>query len=276
MSETVQIRIHHGDATPTLIYLPGLHGDWTLIGSFRKALSGRVRFAEVTYPRTLEWTLDEYARGVEEGLAANGISGGWVLAESFGSQIAWPLLARSRLKIEGLILAGGFVRHPMQWGARLLERIVGKISLSFITLILFGYARLARLRYRRSPETLADLGEFIARRTDRDRQAARHRLHLVAESDARPTARNVQTPIYALTGSVDPIVPWILVRPWLRRHCPALREYKIIWRADHNVLSTAPTASVEQVLKWMTDQQLSDLEPRALSLNSQPSTLNNI
>src|SRR5215831_3221612 len=97
VQETVQIRIHGGAASPTLIYLPGLHGDWTLVGSFRKALAGRVRFVEVTYPRTLDWSLDDYARGVEEGLAANGISDGWLLAESFGSQVAWPLLARKRL-----------------------------------------------------------------------------------------------------------------------------------------------------------------------------------
>jgi len=256
--ETVQIRIHHSDASPTLIYLPGLHGDWTLVGSFRKTLGERVRFVEITYPRTLEWSLDDYARGVEEALKASGISGGWLLAESFGSQIAWPLLAHGKINFEGLILAGGFVRHPMRWGARLLERVVGEISLSCIALILFGYARVARLRYRRSPETLADLNEFIARRTDLDRQAARHRLQLVAQNDARPIAQSTRTPIYALTGSVDPIVPWFLVRPWLRRHCPVLREYKVIWRADHNVLSTAPVASVEQVLKWMTEQPLSD------------------
>ena len=38
MNECVEVRVHGAEPLPTLIYLPGLHGDWTLIGSFRKAL----------------------------------------------------------------------------------------------------------------------------------------------------------------------------------------------------------------------------------------------
>jgi len=53
MAEELQLRIHGEGSLPTLIYLPGLHGDWTLIGGFRQALAGRARFVEVTYPRTL-------------------------------------------------------------------------------------------------------------------------------------------------------------------------------------------------------------------------------
>jgi hypothetical protein len=53
MPEELQLRIH-GEATlPTLVYLPGLHGDWTLVGGFLRALGGRVRFVEMTYPRSL-------------------------------------------------------------------------------------------------------------------------------------------------------------------------------------------------------------------------------
>ena len=36
MDEKLQLRIYGDDSLPTLIYLPGLHGDWTLIGGFRK------------------------------------------------------------------------------------------------------------------------------------------------------------------------------------------------------------------------------------------------
>ena len=84
MSEKLEMRIYGDRSLPTLIYLPGLHGDWTLVGSFRRALAGRVRFVEVTYPRTLDWSLDDYARGVETALAEQGIARGWLLGESFG------------------------------------------------------------------------------------------------------------------------------------------------------------------------------------------------
>src|SRR6266581_8830244 len=121
MPEELQIRTHGPDSLPTLVYLPGLHGDWTLIGSFRRALASRVRFVEITYPRTLTWSLEDYAAGVEAELSRHSITRGWLLAESFSSQVLWPLLARKRFQTEGVVLAGGFVRHPMIWGVRFAE-----------------------------------------------------------------------------------------------------------------------------------------------------------
>jgi len=242
----------YGDASlPTLIYLPGLHGDWTLISSFRRALGNRVRFAEITYPRTLTWSLDDYAANVENALARNGINRGWLLGESFSSQVVWPMAARGKFQIEGIILAGGFVKHPIRAGVRFAERVGRGISLSLLIRIMFGYAKVARFRYRHSPETTANIREFIARRTERDRQAAVHRLRLIAQSDFCDIVRASKIPIFAITGFLDPIVPWIFVRRWLRKNCPALRDYKIVRRADHNVLSTAADASAEQILRWI-------------------------
>src|SRR5437867_13246174 len=48
----LQIRIHGESAHPTLIYLPGLHGDWTLISSFREAIRNLVRLVDITYTST--------------------------------------------------------------------------------------------------------------------------------------------------------------------------------------------------------------------------------
>ena len=120
---------------------------------------------------------------------------------------------------------------------------------------MFGYAKIARYRYRRSPETAASIQEFIARRTELDRQAAVHRLRLIAASDFCEVAKSTKIPLFAITGGIDPIVPWFCVRHWLRRNCPALRDYKIMWRADHNVLSTAANASADQVVQWMNSQK---------------------
>ena len=242
----------HGDAgTPTLIYLPGLHGDWTLIGRFRKALKQRVRFVEVTYPRTLEWSLEDYAAGVEAALADRGINRGWVLAESFSSSVAWRLVSRKNFRIDGLVLAGGFVQHPMIWAVRSAEWFCGAISLTALVRILFGYARLARWRHRNSPEMIEGLNEFLARRTRLDQEAAKHRLHLLTKNDPRNIANQAQVPIYAVTGLVDPIVPWVFVRRWLKKNCPDLRDYKVITLSDHNVLGNSAEKSAEQVLKWM-------------------------
>jgi pimeloyl-ACP methyl ester carboxylesterase len=255
MSEELQLRIYGEASQPTVIYLPGLHGDWTLVGSFRRALGNRARFVEMTYPRTLTWSLDDYAANVENALAEKGITGGWLLGESFGSQVVWQMVARARFEIEGVVLAGGFVRHPVRAGVRFAERTGRGISLSLLTRIMFGYAKIARFRYRHSPETQADIQEFIRRRTELDRQAAVHRLRLIAQSDFCAVAQAAKMPIFAITGVLDPIVPWFFVRHWLRKNCPALCGYKILWSADHNVLGTAADASAEQVMRWITSKR---------------------
>ena len=251
MPEELQIRIHGDASRPTLIYLPGLHGDWTLVGNFRRALGGRVRFVEATYPRSLEWSLEDYAAAVEAALKENGIDRGWLLGESFGSQIIWPMVARGAFRVEGAVLAGGFVRYPVRWAARVAERIGGGVPLALVRRVMFVYAKAARFRFRNSPEMRAEIAEFVARRTELDRQAAVHRLKLVAQSDPRPISRLTRLPVCGLTGVLDPVVPWIFVLPRLRRDCPSLREYRVIWHADHNVLGTAPKAAAELVLRWM-------------------------
>jgi len=251
LTEKLQIRIHGPAAAKTLIYLPGLHGDWTLIGGFRNALRNRVRFVETTYPRTLAWSLDDYAAGIEAGLESAGITSGWLLGESFASQVVWALAARKRFNIEGIVLAGGFVRYPIRAGVQLVEWIGGRISLRLIVAVLFGYSKIARWRFRNSPATAASIQEFIDRRTELDRQAAMHRLRLIAANNPCAVASKTQIPVYAISGFMDPVVPWFFVRRWLRRNCPAFKEYRVVRGADHNVLSTAPRPSTEQILRWM-------------------------
>jgi pimeloyl-ACP methyl ester carboxylesterase len=251
MEEEPQLRIHGEASLPTLIYLPGLHGDWTLIGGFRHAIRGEVRFVEITYPRTLTWSLEDYAAAVETALANNGITSGWLLGESFASQVVWAMVARGKFKAQGVILAGGFVKYPLRRAVWLMEKITDRISTAVLVWIIFGYAKVARFRYRRSPQTAVTIDEFVARRTELDRRAAQHRLHLVAGNDPRPIVRRMELPVFGLSGFFDPIVPWPRVRRWLKKNCPALRDYKIIRRADHNVLSTAPEESSRQILEWM-------------------------
>jgi pimeloyl-ACP methyl ester carboxylesterase len=269
----LQLRSHGDASLPALIYLPGMHGDWTLVSSFRAAVAERLRFVEITYPRTTRWSLEDHAHAIERELLANGVSRGWLLGESFGSQPAWALISRapgtadaaasgadeaeaagatSRFQPEGLILAGGFVRHPLPWGVRLLQALNRAAPMWGLKVCCWFYGRYARFRHRDAPETLACVSEFVVRRTDEaDRQAIVHRYSLIAENDLRPAARRTHLPVYYLAGLVDPLVPWCYVRWWLRRRCPGYRGGIILWRADHNVLATAPRACAERVLAWL-------------------------
>lgn len=251
MEETLQLRVHGDTSLPTLIYLPGLHGDWTLVGAFRNALAGKVRFVEMIYPRTLTWSLEDYAAAIETALADNGVTRGWLLGESFGSQLLWAIIARKQFPAQGVILAGGFARHPLRGAVRLAERLCGRLSMRMITSLIFGYGKISGLAYRRSPETIANLKEFMERRTEADLKAAQHRLHLIAGSDPCDAAKNTTLPVFALTGLLDPIVPWPWVRRWFRKNCANLRDYKIIRCADHAVLVTAPQPAAKAILGWM-------------------------
>jgi pimeloyl-ACP methyl ester carboxylesterase len=317
MNDELKIRVHGDASLPTLVYLPGMHGDWTLVSSFRAAIASRVRFVEFTYPHTTTWSLDDYARGIEGMLLAQGIERGWVVGESFGSQPAWQLVGRfpngqrtpsesrptpdpsqppSRrsgamarreggegsqrsearstqfpsseglgvgfssssagepvgFQTQGLILAGGFVRHPVIWAVRMAGRVSSAIPMWCVKLFCVIYARYAQFRHKRAPETLASIAEFVANRTmEADRQAIVRRYTLIVENDLRLVARQTHFPVFYLAGLVDPLVPWCYVRRWLRKNCPGYRGGKTMWRADHNVLGTAPSASAELIWQWM-------------------------
>jgi pimeloyl-ACP methyl ester carboxylesterase len=252
VTESLQLRCHGPQNLPVLVYLPGLHGDWTLIPSFHAALENRVRFVDMTYPRTLEWSLEDYARAIAGALAERQLKRVWLLGESFGSQIVWPLTrVEPSLQIEGIVLANGFVRHPVPSGVRAAARLLAAAPQPSLRAFLALYQVYARFRHRHAPETLASVAEFIARRTEADRRAMVHRLDLIAAADPGPLAARLHQPVHYLAGLVDPIVPWPWVRAWLRQHCPGYRGGATVWGADHNVLATAPQAAAAHVLRWM-------------------------
>lgn len=259
--ETFSLRTHGEPTLPTLIYLPGLHGDWTLISSFRAAIAGRVRFVEFAYSRNATLSLDDYAHEILAALAAQGVTHGWLMAESFGSQVGWAILqalqnppaeVSPQFTVDGLILAGGFVRHPVIVGVKLARFVSANTPPWLLRLFLWAYTHYAHFRHRRAPETLQDIGEFAVRRqTPGDREAMAHRLDLIAAADFREVARATLLPVFSLIGFWDPIVPWWPVRTWLRRECSGWRGDRMLYRADHTVLATQPEASVRQVLEWM-------------------------
>ncbi len=262
MAEELQIRIFGDPSLPTLVYLPGLHGDWTMIPAFRVALNNRIRFVEITYPRLLTCTIPDHARAISQALLDAGITHGWLLGESFGSQYAWELKnlddqaaasgsQQTAFKVEGIILAAGFVKHPLKHGPKLLQHL-GHATRNWFRLLLFKIeARCIVLQHRKIPEAVAGAHEFVARRTPLDLQAMRYRLSLLENYDPRPIARRTTIPIHYLAGSVDPLIPWPIVRRWLRKNCPGYRGGKTFWLSHHNVLLCAATSCANQIAHWI-------------------------
>src|SRR5262249_20582407 len=123
----------------------------------------------------------------------------------------------THFRIEGIILAGGFVRHPAPWGVwglRVCNRLLPLVCLRGCLRLFESYAK---IRFRHAPDLLAGIGEFVRNRSDKlDRAALRHRLRLIAENDLRPVARQTTLPVFSLTGLIDLLVPWPWVSRWLK------------------------------------------------------------
>lgn len=252
----LQMRIDGADSLPTLIYLPGVHGDWTLLSGFRELAKERYRLAQFTYPRTLTWSLADYARAVDKALKKVGVRRGWVLAESFSSQVAWAWLKKAQdcgtdFQFDGIILAGGFVRYPIRFNLAWARRFFAVAPWWLWRGMFKGYLAYGRFRHRNAGPTGDCPKEFVARRTPLDIAAMRARLELIAEADFREVAAKAKCPVYQLAGVIDPVVPPAPVRRWLRRNCPAFKGHRLIWPADHNVLGTEPAKALRQIEEWI-------------------------
>lgn len=243
----ISIRVHPGSG-PTLIYLPGIHGDWGLIGAFRRALGARVRFVEFAYSKE-DLSMERLAELVHGELTARGVATGWLLGQSFGSQVGWALLARG-FRANGVVLAGGFVKHPWPWGARLFRALLSSPDW-LIGPGYRAYTALCNALARRGPEEAEELMAFARNRGGKDWKATTWRLTLIAEGDPRATARATRAPVHYLGGRIDPLVPWPLVTRWLKRECPGYKGEVILPYADHNVLGSSPRESAERVLAWI-------------------------
>ena len=246
MPEELRIQIEGDDSLPTLIYFPGLHGDWTLIRSFRAALINRVRLVGITYPRAFNWSLDDCAAAIEIKLSKNNITGGWLLGESFGSQIVWQFVARNpkQFAIKGIILVGGFVKHPSTLGILCAKAFCLFAPKWSVNSALNFYAALTSFR------TSYD---FRCRRAVLDLRAVNHRLDLLRENDFRSLVSGMKLPVYALAGFRDWIVPSFWTQMWLKHSCPGFQGGKTIWSANHNVLGTAPDMAAEIALTWINN-----------------------
>ena len=144
---------------------------------------------------------------------------------------------------------------------RCAEWFCARAPLASLTTIINAYAIFARVRFKQAPTVMANVREFKTRWGEELRQAAVHRLGLIARNDPGELARQATLPVYHLTGVLDPIVPWWPAQRWLRRECPGWRAHRIVWTADHNVLSTGTRAARAQVLAWLAQPS----DPRSIS-----------
>jgi hypothetical protein len=261
-AERVSVEITGSGDGPPWVIVPGMHGDRSLHGEFRELCGRRAVVVSLAYPRTIRWSLDDYAVGCIAALGERGIRSGWLVAESFGSQVAWAMAAASRpgagFEILGLVLAGGFVNYPYKRNLALGRRLFSlcgegdRYSVG-ARIFMSGYGAYAWVRHRGSGPGRAAVAEFLhERRIAGDVAAARRRLELIEGADFESVAREFRRPVWQMSGLWDPVVPWGPVGSWLERECPGYRGRALARLSDHTVLFSAAAWSARTAGVWIS------------------------
>lgn len=236
-----------------LLYLPGLHGDSTLVGGFREATRDLGRFLEVGYPRDGGDDPSSLGAAVAERLDGHVDRPVWIVAESYGSLVAWELLRRRADWPRGsrLLVAGGFVRHPWPAGVQ-IARSVGLATPRPLRGFLIDLHRWTLGRLAPGfPDRPAAWRRFRdARLVPGDAEAMGRRLAAIGTADARDVAGAVTLPVHHASGLWDPVVPWGAVRRDLRRGCPGYRGTRLFLRSDHALLVAEPEAVAGWMATW--------------------------
>jgi pimeloyl-ACP methyl ester carboxylesterase len=242
----VRCSVSGPESAATVVYLPGLHGDCTLFGGLRARLAVRFRIVEVAYPRDQDDGLNGLATAVIRALQEAGIRRGTLLAESFGSQVAWAMLhaAPTGFQTERLCLAGGFVSHPWPWAVRLTGGFPFGTASPLLAGMVLLFPRIAPWIGESWVGRREAIRRFVAeRRRNGDRLAMSRRLRMILDEDLRPTAANTSVPVHQLSGFWDLVVPWWSVDRWLRKHCPGRIGPCRLVNTDHAVLFNRPAVA---------------------------------
>ena len=159
MEEQLQLRVYGEASQPTLIYLPGLHGDWTLIAQFPArdwqscAVCGNYLPTHAHLGRWATtppmWNAPSRkkaspADGCSANLSARKLCGRWWRADDLKSKASF-----SRADLCGIPCAQEFVLQEKHGR--------GNLPVSADTHHVWSAAKIARFRYRHSPETMANI-----------------------------------------------------------------------------------------------------------------------
>ena len=237
-------------ATP-IVYLPGVHGDWTPQGRARSILSREYQFVETAYPRVEYWTIDDYARALKELLDALGIESAHIVGESFGSLVAWQFGVAHPRRVRSFTLVGGFSRAPRfriaAAASAALKCIPTRVLESTIDLYVAGKSALGEHR------EASAAGAYAATRTDGGRRAAANRMSIIQQTEFRSHLPQIHFPVRYVGGARDLVVPVrreiATLYNHLRPHCDF--QSTLIAGAPHAIIASHPEKTVEHMVRWI-------------------------
>ena len=238
------------NATP-LLYLPGVHGDWTPQVRARPLLSRNFHLVETAYPRIENWSIEDYALALKELLDGLAIQSAHIVGESFGSLVGWQFGIANPERVRSFTLVGGFSRPPRfraaAAAAAVLKSLPTSLLESAIDLYVAGKSAVGEHR------EIFDSGAYPATRTPRGRRATANRMSIIQDSEFRDQLKEIGFPVRYLGGERDVVVPVrreiATLQAMLPLHCDFRSE--LVAGAPHAVVASHPEECAEHLSRWV-------------------------
>lgn len=255
-------------AAPPLVYLPGVHGDWTIFERLRPLLNAHFRVIEITYPRRTDWKIEDFGSGLAKVLDELEVGAVHLLGESFGSLVCWEFGLSRPKRVRSFTLAGGFCQSPptlmvdaARWGLSILPSPIFEFGIDTYV----GYrGKRGEKREALGPEALP----YPATRTTEGRLATVNRMQIIRRTDVRPRLGEVRFPVSYLGGSADGVVPVQREVQTLKdRLAPECRFHSfLVPGAPHIILASHPVDSARHILDWAMPMEEKTSPPKPAAI----------
>ena len=255
IEDDLRYRISGEASSPTLLYLPGVHGDWTPQAAAAPILAEHFRLIETAYPKNPAWALSEFVAAVVRLLDRLKIPSTHLAAESFGSLVGQQFALEHPERVQSLTIVGGFTRAPDARMIRLtrlgLERLPTRLFEGGVDV----YVALRRNRGALHPTPHQVDLPYDAVRTEAGRRATVRRFEIIGQTDLRPRLHELQLPVRYLGGEHDLIVPTKREIATLEELLPdsAAFESHLIAKGPHMIIASHAEETVKRIVEWWTD-----------------------
>ena len=238
---------------PPIVYLPGVHGDWTPQVAARPLIGRDYHFVETAYPRIETWSIDDYGRALNNLLDELGIEAAHVVGESFGSLVGWQFGIANPGRVRSFTLVGGFAQPPRfriaAAAAAALTTLPTALLESSIDFYVSGKSALGEFR------EMFELGAYPATRTEQGRRATANRMRIIQASDFSDQLAQVEFPVRYLGGAKDIVVPVrreiATLEAKLPPHCDFQSE--LLRGTPHAMIASHPEQTVDRISRWVNE-----------------------
>ncbi len=246
-------RVNGDEGAVPVVYLPGIHGDWTPQAAVRPILAEKYRLVEITYPKKPHWSIEDYKNALVSLLDRLEIQSAHVIAESFGSLVGWEFGLEHPSRVRSMLIVGGFCQPPgpqkvllARWGLTMLPTELFERGVNAYVTIRKHQGKLEH------PEMEVDL-PYAAVRMELGRLATIRRFELISQADIRHQLHELRFPVRYIGGESDIIVP-------VKREIRTLEEIlaeetqfesRLIRGGPHTIISSHPEETAGQLVEWI-------------------------